>query len=84
MVNCGWTRLAYLLFALTILLALAQVRDPSADPRPLATKAPSGATVEENALVAEEGLSEPAQTAQREGTTSAECEGGGSAEPGDR
>jgi murein DD-endopeptidase MepM/ murein hydrolase activator NlpD len=76
LVNCGWTRLASLLFALTILIALAQVRDPSADPRPLATKAPSGATVEENALVAEEGLSEPAQTAQREGTGSAEYDGG--------
>jgi murein DD-endopeptidase MepM/ murein hydrolase activator NlpD len=69
LVNCGWTRLTYLLFALTILIALAQVRDPSADPRPLATKTPSGATVEENALVTEEGLSEPAQTVPREGTT---------------
>jgi murein DD-endopeptidase MepM/ murein hydrolase activator NlpD len=69
LINCGWTRLTYLLFALTILIALAQVRDPNADPRPLATKTPSGATVEENALVTEEGLSEPAQTVPRQGTT---------------
>jgi murein DD-endopeptidase MepM/ murein hydrolase activator NlpD len=67
LVNCGWTRLAYLLFALTILLALAQV-SPGADPRPLATKTPSGATVEESVLVAEGGLSGSAQTVQREGT----------------
>jgi murein DD-endopeptidase MepM/ murein hydrolase activator NlpD len=45
--NCGWTRLAYLLFALSILITLAQVENPSA-PRSLAAK---------------QVLREPAQTA---------------------
>ena len=69
MVNCSWTRLTYLLFVLTILLALAQVRDPDADPRSLATKIPGGATVEEDAPVAEGRLGTPAQAAQPEGIT---------------
>ncbi len=50
----GWTRVTYLLFALTILVALAQARGPSADPRPLASKTPGGAAAEENQPVAED------------------------------
>jgi murein DD-endopeptidase MepM/ murein hydrolase activator NlpD len=67
--DCGWTRLAYLLFALTILLALAQVGSPSADPRSLASKPPDRATVEENPPAAEGVVREPAQTVQHEGAT---------------
>jgi murein DD-endopeptidase MepM/ murein hydrolase activator NlpD len=66
LVNCGWTRLAFLLFALTILIALVQVT-PTADPHPLATKTPSGATVEESPPAAEGVGSE--QTFQREDAT---------------
>jgi murein DD-endopeptidase MepM/ murein hydrolase activator NlpD len=65
--NCGWTRLTYLLFALTILIALAQVGGPSADPRTLATKTPGGATVEV-APIAEGGPSETAPTVQPGGS----------------
>ena len=65
--SCGWTRVTYLLFALTILIALAQVRGPSADPRPLASKIPGGATTEENQPVAEGDGHEPAaRTAHHE------------------
>jgi murein DD-endopeptidase MepM/ murein hydrolase activator NlpD len=76
--NCGWTRLTYLLFALTILIALAQV-GPSADPRPLATRTPGGATAEENAQVAVGEPSETAQTVEHGGsahTASAGHDGG--------
>jgi murein DD-endopeptidase MepM/ murein hydrolase activator NlpD len=65
--DCGWTRLAYLLFALTILIALAQVGSPSADPRSLASKPPDRATVEENPPAAEGVVRE--QTVQHEGAT---------------
>jgi peptidoglycan LD-endopeptidase LytH len=66
--DCGWTRLAYLLFALAILLALAQVGSLSADPRPLTSKPPGRATVEENPPAAEGEVRELAQTARHEGT----------------
>jgi murein DD-endopeptidase MepM/ murein hydrolase activator NlpD len=57
----GWTRLAHLLFALTILLALAHLGSPSADPRPL-----DRATVEENPPAAEAGVRSLAPSARRE------------------
>jgi hypothetical protein len=36
----GWTRLAYLLAVLSVLAALAQLGNPSAEPRPLASEPP--------------------------------------------
>jgi murein DD-endopeptidase MepM/ murein hydrolase activator NlpD len=46
MAHFGWTRLAYLLFALTVLMALAQLGSPSADPMPQAPEPTDGATTE--------------------------------------
>ena len=46
MAHFGWTRLAYLLFALTVLMALAQLGSPSADPMPQAAEPTDGATTE--------------------------------------
>jgi murein DD-endopeptidase MepM/ murein hydrolase activator NlpD len=65
--GCAWTRLAYLLFALTILIALAQAGRPSADPRSPVSEPPDSATVEENSPAAEGVVHE--QTVQREGAT---------------
>jgi murein DD-endopeptidase MepM/ murein hydrolase activator NlpD len=59
--NCGWTRLAYLLFGLTILIALAQLGSPRADPRPLTSKPADRATAKGE-------MRELAQTTQHEET----------------
>jgi murein DD-endopeptidase MepM/ murein hydrolase activator NlpD len=55
----GWTRLAYLLFVLSVLMAAAQIGSPSADPWPLASEP-------EHPPVAEEEAPEPAEISPRE------------------
>jgi murein DD-endopeptidase MepM/ murein hydrolase activator NlpD len=55
----GWTRLAYLLFVLSVLVAVAQIGSPSADPWPLASEP-------EHPPVAEEEAPEPAGISPRE------------------
>jgi murein DD-endopeptidase MepM/ murein hydrolase activator NlpD len=64
--DCGWTRLAFLLFALTILLALAQLGSPSTEPRPLASKPPDRAAAEENPPAAAGDPRESAQSTHHE------------------
>jgi murein DD-endopeptidase MepM/ murein hydrolase activator NlpD len=67
--DCSWTRLAFLLFALTILLALTQLQSPSDDPQPLASKPPDRATASENPPPPEGEPREPTQSTQHEGAT---------------
>jgi collagen type III alpha len=61
-----WTRLAYVLFALTVLLALAQLENSSSDPRPLASEPPDVTTTGENPPAAEGEPRVPAQTTRHE------------------
>jgi murein DD-endopeptidase MepM/ murein hydrolase activator NlpD len=61
-----WTRLAFLLFVLTVLGGLAQLGSPSADPRPLASEPPDGATTEENPPAAVAESHEPVEATPRE------------------
>jgi murein DD-endopeptidase MepM/ murein hydrolase activator NlpD len=62
--DCDWTRLAYLLFALTILLAIPQLGSPSTDT--LASKPSRTAKAGVNPPSAQREPREPAQTTEHE------------------
>ncbi len=64
MADCDWTRLAYLLFALTILLAIPQLGSSSTDT--LASKPPHTATSGGNPPAFQREPSEPPQTTLHE------------------
>jgi murein DD-endopeptidase MepM/ murein hydrolase activator NlpD len=74
--DCDWTRLAYLLFALTIFLAIPQLGSPSTDT--LASKPPRTATADVDPQAAQREPREQAQTTQHEvaaRTSSADSDG---------
>jgi hypothetical protein len=73
--NRGWTRFAYLLFALAVLLALAQLGNPSADPQPLLSEPRDGYAVEGRSQADEAEWREPAPREAAARTAFAERDG---------